>query len=181
MDTPNITYVRGNHDQFIIDEDYYLWEYNGGASTIIAAEEDTDEEWERIQSKLSQTPLIVRFINKQGDKITMCHAGFDPKWVQLWEDEEIMWNRNHIGMPWPSGWQDLIIVHGHTPVKYMNRFIDSKEDIKDIEYGAYWYCDGHKCCIDQGSFMTGKALLLDLDTFKEHIFSAEPKRERLFL
>lgn len=42
--TPNITYLRGNHEQFIIDEDFWLWTYNGGTSTIDAAESDTDEE-----------------------------------------------------------------------------------------------------------------------------------------
>lgn len=181
--TPNIIYVRGNHDQFIIDEDYYLWEYNGGAPTIAAAEQDTDEEWLRVQKKLSETPLIQTYVNKSGEKITLCHAGFDPNLIQLWDDEEILWNRFHMHCAWPEAWKDsnIIIVHGHTPVQYMNEYIPSDEDPRVIEPGAYWYCGGHKCCIDQGCILDGYALLLDLDTFEEHIFSAEIEKGKLFI
>lgn len=39
------------------------------------------------------------------------------------------------------------------------------------EDGAFWYCNNHKVNIDCGAFFTGKTVLLDLDTFDEHIFS----------
>lgn len=173
LDTPNITYIRGNHEQFIIDKDYWLWRYNGGDFTIEAAEKDSASNWNKVYTKLLKTPFLAKYKNKQNDYILMCHAGLDPNLVQLWDEEELLWNRNHIELPWPQGWEKFIVIHGHTPVSYMNKFVELKKAHKQMQYGAYWYSNNHKCCIDQGSFITGKALLLDLDTFKEHIFSAE--------
>ena len=171
--TPNITYIRGNHEQFIIDEDYWLWRCNGGALTIDAAESDTDKEWLRVQRELSETPLIKAYTNKRKQKIVLCHAGFDPELIQFWDDEEILWNRTHIAYSWPMSWKDskIIVIHGHTPIQYMDKYISSDQEISYEKFGAYWYCKGRKCCIDQGSFMSGKTLLLDLDTFEEHIFT----------
>jgi hypothetical protein len=39
--------------------------------------------------------------------------------------------------------------------------------------GAYWYCNGHKVDIDNGVFLTGRTVLLNLDTWEEKIFQAK--------
>ena len=39
------------------------------------------------------------------------------------------------------------------------------------ENGAFWYCNNHKVNIDTGAYASGSIVLLDLDTFDEHIFS----------
>ena len=42
-----------------------------------------------------------------------------------------------------------------------------------FEYGAFYYSGTQKICIDQGTYSSGRALLLDLDTFDEHIFETK--------
>lgn len=170
LDTPNITYLRGNHEQFIIDEDFWLWRYNGGDSTIEAAEQDTDENWERVKAKLAKTPLIAEYTNKKGHEITLCHAGFDPELIKYQDDEDLIWDRKHLGYEWPKGWDNLIVVHGHTPIPYIKDYV-RLEDKSPEPDKAFWYCDWHKCCIDMLSFKSKKAILLDLDTFEEYLFT----------
>ena len=49
-------------------------------------------------------------------------------------------------------------------------------DAPDEEFrGAFWYCADengkcHKCDLDCGAVATGCAVMLDLDTFTEHLF-----------
>ena len=176
MDTPNIIYIRGNHEQFIIDEDQWLWSYNGGTPTIADWEAAPEEEYKKVKEFLQETSLIENYVNEKGETITLCHAGFDPEIIKYRNDEDLLWDRNHMGYEWPDAeWYFLKIVHGHTPIQYMKEFV-RLEDPRPQPPQAYWYADGHKCCIDQGSFMSGSALLLDLDTFEEHIFTAEVKK-----
>lgn len=172
LDTPNITYIRGNHEQFLIDNDYRLWKLNGGDSTIEAMQREDDTERRRIRVALINTPLYESYINKDGTEIYLCHAGFDPEIIRYWSDEELLWNRYHISRAWPQEYKDdtMKIIHGHTPRQVMDQFIGRKDRRPKGDTGAYWYCDGHKCCIDQGSVVSNAALLLDLDTFEEYIF-----------
>ena len=172
LETPNITYIRGNHEQFILDEDYMLWRYNGGDPTIDAAELDTDENWNWVKEQLAATPLLCDYVNKKDVHIVLCHAGFDPELVQLWDDNELLWNRTHLDYSWPKGWEKYVIVHGHTPIPYIKDYVALKEHIPK-EDEAYWYCNWHKCCIDMLSFQTKKAIVLDLDTFDEYLFKGK--------
>ena len=63
-------------------------------------------------------------------------------------------------------------IHGHTPFLLMPRFdpyiaVGKSCKTMDLEnMNHFWYCDGHKCDIDNGSFVTGKTCLIDLDTFE---------------
>lgn len=174
LDHPQITYIRGNHDQFIIDNDRWLWSYNGGKPTMEAIELDTDENYYKFKTLLEKTSLIEDYKSACGKTITLCHSGFDPWFVQFKDEyDALLWDRDHISRCWPEDWDDLIIIHGHTPIRYMNDFLPLGELPQHLINGAYWYCQGHKCCIDQGSFMTGCALLLDLDTFEEHMFTTK--------
>ena len=45
--------------------------------------------------------------------------------------------------------------------------------MKVEEPRALWYCNNHKVCIDMGTYNTNITVLLDLDTFEEHIFAEE--------
>lgn len=176
LNTSNIIYIRGNHEQFILDEDYELWQMNGGISTICSSELESDEEYNKIRLKLAKTPLILNYTNKNGKRIALCHAGFDPEIIAYQRDEDLLWDREHIGYSWPEkNWSDLYLIHGHTPIQFINRFTSFGEK-KASPPQAYWYCNDHKCCIDQGSFLSGNALLLNLDTFEEHIFTAEVEK-----
>ena len=60
---------------------------------------------------------------------------------------------------------NVLIVHGHTPSQFIADFYGV-----DWVPGAFWYCNNHKICIDNGGFDSGYFCLLNLDTFDEEIF-----------
>ena len=122
INTPNIIYIRGNHEQFLIDEDQWLWNYNGGAPTIADWDTAPEEEYKKVKDFLEKTDFIVKYSRTDGKTIALCHAGFDPETFQYHDDKDLLWDRNHIGYQWPDGWDDLYIIHGHTPIKYMQHF-----------------------------------------------------------
>lgn len=176
-ENPQWTSLMGNHEYMLleamdeeINEAYYgdavyLLYSNGGYQTL--------EDWhsEGLNPKwmtyLARLPLMEQYTNKNGKSIFLTHAGFTPgvdgEHFQPTDRTRLYWDREHIKDEWACG--DTIIIHGHTPIPSLCRHIGV--DRKD---GALWYCDGHKCCIDNGSFATGKACLLDLDTFEEFVF-----------
>lgn len=53
----------------------------------------------------------------------------------------------------------------------LKNFFGARED--SYVEGAFWYCNDHKVNIDCGSFFTGQTVLLNLDTFDEHIFMVD--------
>ena len=48
-----------------------------------------------------------------------------------------------------------------------------QDAIDAYDGGALWWCDDHKVCLDMGTVWTNMIVVLDLDTFDEHIFSIE--------
>lgn len=180
---PQFIYMKGNHEDMLVNamkeylnEDFYgnsllLLYYNGGVDTFDGWINDgQSSNWYHYLRKL---PAYQEYKNKDNITIMLCHAGFTPG-VKIPEDEDLIWNRDHIyDDPIDS---KNICVHGHTPIQAMikdcpnlvNSFKTLSNDYKD---GAFWYCDGHKVNIDSGSYVTGKIILLDLDTFDEHIFT----------
>ena len=70
----------------------------------------------------------------------------------------------------------MIMVHGHTPISLMIKDMQKiawfyqKEEPK-YDGGAFWYADNHKVNLDTGACWTVFTVVLDLDTFDEHIFS----------
>ena len=103
--------------------------------------------------------------NDRGQDIHLSHAGFTP----LKKDNpDLIWDRTHFVHEWPqTGYDNFYVVHGHTP-------IDSLSDVFKKEELTYplVYSNGHKIDIDCGVFRTGKACLLNLDTFESTIFKA---------
>ena len=175
-ENPQWTSLMGNHEDMLLeamDEEVneyygdaaYLLYSNGGYETLEGWRmEGCDRKW---ITYLARLPLMEQYTNKDGKSIFLTHAGFTPgvdgEHFQPLDSTRLYWDREHIYDKWVCG--DAIIVHGHTPIPSLCRHIGA--DRKD---GALWYCDGHKCCIDNGSFATGKACLLDLDTFEEFVF-----------
>jgi calcineurin-like phosphoesterase family protein len=163
-------YMKGNHEDMLakamreISEGYqgencYLLSYNGGYNTL----QDWMIDGENLSwaSWLDKLPVYKKYINKDKITIHLSHAGFNPNGNQK-TDYQLIWDRKHIKTKWQEDWNPKqIIVHGHTPIPTMQ---------KDAEPGAYWYCNDHKICIDNGAFATGRTCLLDLDSFDEHIF-----------
>ena len=190
-------YLMGNHEKMLIDtvDSYYkiqhmnigaepdeidfylqsdlnfqLLRNNGGKKTF--------QDWKKASLKRAKIEQLRKLaygaecINAKGQKIILTHAGFTPYLNRNIEKEEdyLIWNRTHFYEKWDEYFPDTIIVHGHTPILYLGDFMsDEKRDFNKIE-GAYWYCNNHKVNIDKCTIITGELLLLDLDTWEEHIF-----------
>ncbi len=199
LNDPQFVYIKGNHEVMLCDAllDYIsdgyvdyshmnLLCWNGGDETINQAiREPGVEKYER---KLHTLPLICEYTNTQGQRIVMSHAGFTPWKDEFWEDDEkrrdtmfrrphprdLVWDRTHFLEEWNAiDCVDCYIIHGHTPIPYLLEEIDPCCKMEEIEPGALWYDNGRKCCIDCGAVFTGQCVLLDLDTWDEHIFVSE--------
>lgn len=188
---PQWKYLMGNHEHMLIGamceylydsrvEKFYdcypdagsqmilLCASNGGVETLEGwIDNGANPGWINYLSKLDRS-----FDYDNGQYlIHLTHAGFTPGVVLTPEYGEAtpLWNRNHIFDEWPDGHDNEIIVHGHTPAQYFAKTIGSWTP----DDRAVFYCGGHKINIDQGTEATHQTLLLDLDTFDEHIFSLE--------
>lgn len=176
-DNPNWICLMGNHEHMTMEalkesildrpSGYYTPSAfdvscsNGGMDTITGMAEDPTW-WFQYLSKLKYR---IDFRNDKGYDLILTHAGFDITDPAPTEWDYI-WNRSHINMPWPEHskeFDNFVMIHGHTPIP----LIEESWKVKD---GSYFYASGHKINIDAGSVWTGGAILLDLDTFDEHIF-----------
>lgn len=174
-------FLKGNHEEMLSDSilDFFsdtpdnsalsLLAYNGGYSTFEAwCEDGMKREYAGI---LRHLPEKYEYINADGHTLILSHAGFTPP-----TGDNLTWDRQHIYNPWPQGFDETIIIHGHTPIpNLIGELISLKQFLPGFlverwEGGIYPYCGGHKIDIDCASFETGKIVLLDLDTFDEHIF-----------
>lgn len=182
---PQFIYLKGNHEDMLakalfdaIDHDYMggyrLLAYNGGEQTFDQCMlEPMPRAWAEWFDGL---PTYQEYINKNGERVCMSHAGFTP-WLS--EDggikipnqhgDKLIWDRNHYfdNDSW-GPWGNAIVVHGHTPIPYL--WDDLNVPRKAQEKGAFWYADGRKLDIDTGAVWTGHCVLVNLDTWEEHIF-----------
>ena len=170
---PRVVYIRGNHDQMLLDcwrsewRDNYLWFYNGGYETFDSIIQDEKSEIYLMQ--LAKTKLYHCYENKEGKKIHLSHAGFT-----LMQDDEIpnnrdlLWDRGHIEDScdwWPKENPNDYVVHGHTYCASNSCFAWIDTELND-SHTIGRYCYGHKICIDGRSFLTNRIAILDLDTLE---------------
>lgn len=168
-----VVYIRGNHDQFILDcwkDDWFdtdLWFYNSGRQTYTAIMNDPDAE-EYLQ-KLDKTPFHLEYYHKNRI-IYLSHAGFTPSKV-FPSETAILWDRKHIGDEVQLQ-KKVYIVHGHTPVRHLYSL-----KAYDVQLNPSCtvgrYCDGHKICIDGGTAFSHQCAILNLNTFEERVFTDE--------
>jgi hypothetical protein len=161
----------------ILREDFHgRWvrnlRHNGGYNTL----QDWQMEEERFQSEwlnfLDKLPEVEEYVNIDGFRIHLSHAGFTPRTFDQFETD-FLWDRDHFQDKWDSiNFPRMIVVHGHTPNCYVDDEINPASDVEIVE-GAYWYCDNHKICLDTGAVWSDVAVLLDLDDFTEYIIKGE--------
>ena len=123
---------------------------------------------------LDNLPVFDTYVNKDGITILLSHAGFSPwrdesnrEQVYIPSNKKLIWDREHTYDDWDEDEMNdnVLIVHGHTPSQFIADF-----NCVDWVPGAFWYCNNHKICIDNGGFDSGYFCLLNLDTFDEEIF-----------
>lgn len=186
---PRIEMLLGNHEDMMIkaieeqhqdfatfDSAEYLWMCNGGQETYkqYIQEYATNKEIDII-NELKRLLAFKIIINKNNQSIFLSHAGGSPEALNsAIRDKTIkhlaIWDRNHITDKWDNEtYPYLYIVHGHTPTQ--SRYFNGEEG-KIIKYA-----DGHKINIDLGSFISGTAALLDLDTFEPIYFKTKKERK----
>lgn len=191
-------YIMGNHEDMMLNcigninienydldigwsNDIQLWYWNGGEKTYNNFINDKMPIKEKIKilNKLKSLPFYAIYINKKGQKLYLTHAGFEPDTFRgfIIPKKDYLWNRSHFIADTFYGKDNEIVIHGHTPNPYLVKEINWYKRTNKYTYkpgdGAYWYADGHKCCIDCGSHYTGTTILLNLDTF-EQIKIGEP-------
>lgn len=183
LQEPRAILLKGNHEDMLIkvlsqyfskgspnyyDEMDLL--HNGGGETYSNALADPNVK--DILARLSALPTYMIYTNADNERVILSHAGFTP-WKADFEEigippaKDLIWDRDHILDAVDDDWvEDVVIVHGHTPIPLMP-IVPRNAEL----HGAYWYAENRKVCIDTGAVWTGEAVLLDLDTWDEHIFN----------
>ena len=193
LETDNIIYLCGNHEDMLMramrpyfrGDDMYrythafeVWSWNGSVMTEFGITSDNIERASVYFSHLHTLPLTANYTNSKGNKIYMCHSGWEyflrDDYHDLKYNEKIIWDRSHYFEPHWLGYNNEYMIHGHTPIPYLieDAIEDWPED-KDWDTGALHYCGGHKIDIDMLTIESHKACLIDLDTFEEIILEGE--------
>lgn len=179
---PRVVYLRGNHDVMLSDSicrpnDYKtinLHWANGGGMTINAAASDPTAR--EMAYQIRKLPTHITYTNPNGEVIFMSHSGstdLDDEYSLIWDRNEYLTTLNFTDYDY--------VIHGHTraghimkDLKNLNEFLPDEKKFAVPEYkgGAYWYYTW-RCTVDCATIMTNQIVLLDLDTFDEHIFKGE--------
>lgn len=198
IEDPRVIYIKGNHDDMMMrglldanrgsfGHDYKIWMMNGGQSTFNAIKPE-DVDW--VVNKIKTMPEIYEYNSPKGHKVYLEHAGFSLGKQNQFHDP--LWDREHFFDKWsysPED-QDTYIVHGHTPVQYLQfhyGYIDAPSMTEtDLALRYAWtdnpgdwrpqiirYCDGHKFDIDLCTIVSDRVVLLDLDTFDVKYFEGD--------
>lgn len=178
------TLLKGNHEEMLVDaiefqehgfdkHDIEILKENGTYTTLLQYNELSEEKQEDFYDIIKYYLKDYEYILYKEKIFFLCHAGISAS-VNIYDEEninkkDILWDRKHIKeKTWSSeNWkQDIYIVHGHTPVQYMD-YSSNPEIIK--------YCQGHKINIDLGTPTSGKVALLDLETLEPvYFYENEP-------
>ena len=185
---------------------YQDWYYNGGNKTSKAFYNMTKEEVFKIRDIINELPTNCEYHSPKGHYVILEHAGYTPFDIPH-RSHDPLWDREHFEDNWygwglnGSDYQNdfnpknVYLVHGHTPVHFLKYeynywgkpkmtaedMIEKRKFMRDepmnFKEKIIRYCDGHKFDIDMGSAYSGRAALLDLDTFEPIYFDEEENKD----
>lgn len=195
LDDSRVIFIKGNHedlmynayfckDSFSAREWLRNWHRNGGRATQRNMQELEKNEKITFEQKLDYIKRIDELptyvicpIDETDDVYYLTHAGFTPseklQMKPIWDQEwDLIWDRKHIDEEWPQQYKNIYIIHGHTPVQFLNK---KGYKVWDEKTGLARYADGHKLCLDLGTPSTGVAALYCLNTQEvAEYFTAKP-------
>lgn len=158
--------VKKNFNYIASDPDVFLWCQNGGKPTL----KDWIDDGCRasIVNLIDKLPTFASYYN-----VDLCHAGCSQDgW--MWGDEvEMRWTRDHFDEEW---FENRILIHGHTPVKYMNESLDKEERV--YSWQPIYYANSSKVGFDMMTFGSKIAYVIEINvddsgniiTLNERIF-----------
>ena len=116
---PRCTFLRGNHDQMMLDyierEDFALWRANGGLETLASYTTPTGE----IHIPGTHHAFLARTrLYLDTPEFCFVHAGLKPYFtvadnLRHETAETFLWTREHLGTP-ERNWEKTVVC-GHTP------------------------------------------------------------------
>lgn len=210
---PNTYYIMGNHEKMMLDcipniindiialgawemfgYDADLWFHNGGYKTYSKIADADISIFVEYRKFLSSMPKRMVYDSPKGHKVILEHAGSTP-WLVKNQHYDPLWDRAHFTDKFTPNGENLYVVHGHTPVQYLQYEYDyngKRTEIteKEMEERCNWmsgydlpadfpkpevirYCEGHKFDIDCCTIVSNRIALLDLDTFEVIYFDKE--------
>jgi len=202
-----VIFLKGNHEDMMADAiPQYIdgcgitfnWIMNGGDETFKEFECLSDQILMGYVGKIRHMPTEVTYFSSKGHRVILEHAGYTP-FDTPHRSYDPLWDREHFYDEWDGSWgyeknsevDTTYLVHGHTPVQYLEyRYgYRGQESTKErLIYQKAWndcsyevmpkpevikYCDGHKFDIDLCTVVSDRVALLNLDTFDIKYFDKE--------
>ena len=172
LEDPRIIYLCGNHEDLMrelfpefLDGDFRDLQYYldmGGKETWEEFQKLPKEKQIELFYAIDRMPIEECYRRKDGIDIVMTHSGacdFTHKWIT---DHLSLWDRSHLDKQWRREKDNVVIIHGHSPVQYAFK--------KSVPVR---YCDRHKIDLDLASFDSKQIALINLDDFDDiKIFTA---------
>lgn len=167
-----------------------LHEMNGGYNTRIDYGEDSEKTQTYYLSTLMNCPYYFRYTNSCEENIYLSHSGavhytfFHDKNMDMKEKdeglmEEFVWDRSEYLRPSDYGGYGIDrVIHGHTPIPHLINDLNfyqigkteeelaAEGDSEFIAGKAFFYDKFRRVNLDNATVVTGKATLLNLDTWE---------------
>lgn len=139
------------------DFDISLHIQNGGLNTLIAWAEDGAPL--NIIGKLDKLPERFTLPHNVWGELEFTHAGH-----LMDESDSVLWSRQHFQEKYTKG----RMIHGHTPVRYLMKYVVVNGGATNR---AAVYQDNTKICVDTAAFISDTTVLLNCETFDQHLFT----------
>jgi serine/threonine protein phosphatase 1 len=168
--------IFGNHEHLFLSynsghipkEDYFK-AINGGKATI-----ESYRNYNKF-SKLHTSFLASMPLNIELDGVILTHAKYDiNKPINGQKAYDVLWDYN--GEFYTNDERtDKIFVFGHTPTFYVNKEINTRNDVKNYKDLYEMWRDGNKICIDCTYHKERKLCIFDITNDIEHYYDFKTK------